>query len=281
MPEFEESKPINTKTDYELNSDSFSAPPQSNQHHIPTPPTPASVNKPSPRRRSRYHSERKSAGPRPNRAPQPESAKPVQGTPEHRSEPASDSKGENRQDSATERQQRPPRQNQNRYQRGHSDDNREGEGSPNRNRNQNRNRNRHRNRNRNQNRDGEARNRDNNQQRQNHQNRSAPGKTPEKKGLIGSIISSIKGLFGIKEEEPEKGNYRRNHRPRRRKYNQGNRPQGQGDREGDRGDQQKSENGPQKQFAKKRPRRRRRRRPNPGNRQAGSSPKSDNPPSAS
>jgi hypothetical protein len=289
MPEFEEAKPVNTKTDLELNSDSFSDPQESNQQHIPTPPS-SPLAKKHAVRRSRYKSERRPAGvkpapatPQPGNVSAPAARKDVV-TPAPRRSDNKERSGndgrENRQD-RPQRQPRPPRNNQNRNRHRPREDNENAEDSQNRNRN--------RNRNRKQNREGDHVNSQNKQRRYNQQGNRNSRKPQAKKGFFGSLISTIKGFFGIKEEEPKKQYNRQrsgNRRPRRRKnYNQGTLPQGQRNHGGDNRDPQQSEDGQPKKFAKKRPRRRRRRHPNPENQQqnkpSDSSPKSENQPNDS
>ena len=98
MPEFEEAKPVDTKTDYELNSEDFSAPAESTSQHVPSPPRPSQAKKTGGQRRSRYKSERKLSYTKPKPVTPTDSAAPA-ATPSERPPPkSSDSRQENRRD---------------------------------------------------------------------------------------------------------------------------------------------------------------------------------------
>ena len=247
MPEFDEVKPVDSKTDYELKSKNL---PKKSEPAKPVKNSQADFDQPAaPRRarRSRYHRvyRKPRSGPikRPSPPVKPEPAaasedsqKPVRSRPPRRKGPRPHAKAD--------QDKRPPRHRQQRH------GNRGRPGGPRKR--------------------GSKRPAD---YRSGHRRPSRkPGrphaarhrKPPAPKGLVASILTRIKSLLGIKEPEPEKPKRKHYRKPRRGKNYRpnkakGNRPK----RPTPKGDGSKQTSGRDTRPKHRRPRRRRRRRGGP------------------
>lgn len=247
MPEFDEVKPLDSKTDYELKSKNH---PNKSEPAKPVKNSQADIDQPaSPRRarRSRYHRVYRKPRTGPIKRPTPpitpepaagseDSQKPVRSRPPRRKGPRPHAKAG--------QDKRPPRHRQQRH------GNRGRPGGPRKR--------------------GDKRPADH---RSGHRRPSRkPGrphaarhrKPPAPKGLVASILTRIKSLLGIKEPEPEMPKRRHYRKPRRGKNYRpnkakGNRPK----RPTHKRDDSKQTSGGDTRPKHRRPRRRRRRRGGP------------------
>lgn len=247
MPEFDEVKPVDSKTDYELKSKNH---PKKSEPAKPVKNSQADFDRPAaPRRarRSRYHRvyRKPRSGPikrpSPPTTPEPaagseDSQKPVRSRPPRRKGPRPHAKAD--------QDKRPLRHRQRRH------GNRGRPGGPRKrgNKRPSDHRSGHRRPSRKPGRPHAARHK----------------KPPAPKGLVASILSRIKSLLGIKEPEPEKPKRKHYRKPRRGKNYRpnkakGNRPK----RPTPRGDGSKQVSGRDTPPKHRRPRRRRRRRVGP------------------
>lgn len=247
MPEFDEVKPVDSKTDYELKSKNH---PKKSEPAKPVKNSQADFDQPAaPRRarRSRYHRVYRKPRSGPIKRPSPpitpepaaeseDSQKPVRSRPPRRKGPRPHAKAD--------QDKRPPRHRQQRH------GNRGRPGGPRKRGNKRPadHRSGHRRPSRKPGRPHAARHR----------------KPPAPKGLVASILTRIKSLLGIKEPEPEKPKRKHYRKPRRGKNYRpnkakGNRPK----RPTHKGDGSKQASGRDSRPKHRRPRRRRRRRGGP------------------
>ncbi len=243
MPEFEELKPVDSKTDYELksrNNPNRSEPADSakkSRTGLDRPPLPRRA------RRSRYRSSYRKPRSEPIKPPsKPMAPEPASGSEDRQKpeRPKPHPHKKRRPHAKAGQGKRPPRSGQQRHR------NRGGSGGPRKKDDRRRSdrRSGHR---------GPARSK-----------ATRHGKPPAPKGLFASILSRLKSLFGIKEPEPERPK-RTHHRKRRRSKNyrpnkpRGNRP----NRLSPKGGGSKRTAGQDTQPKRRPPRRRKRRRGGP------------------
>ena len=234
MPEFEELKPVDSKTDYELKSGNN---PKKSRTGLDRPAVPRRA------RRSRYHSAYRKPRSGPIKPPsKPMAQEPASGS-EDRQKPERSKpppRKRRRPHAKAGQGKRPPRSGQQRHR------NRGGSGGPRK--------------------KGDRRRSD---RRSGHRGPARSkatrhGKPPAPKGLFASILSRLKSLFGIKEPEPERPK-RKHHRNRRRSKNyRPNKPRrNRPNRPSQKGGGSKRTAGQDTQPKRRPPRRRRRRRGGP------------------
>ena len=243
MPEFEELKPVDSKTDYELKSGNN---PKKSEPADSAKKSRTGLDRPAvPRRarRSRYHSAYRKPRSGPIKPPsKPMAQEPASGS-EDRQKPERSKpppRKRRRPHAKAGQGKRPPRSGQQRHR------NRGGSGGPRK--------------------KGDRRRSD---RRSGHRGPARSkatrhGKPPAPKGLFASILSRLKSLFGIKEPEPERPK-RKHHRNRRRSKNyRPNKPRrNRPNRPSQKGGGSKRTAGQDTQPKRRPPRRRRRRRGGP------------------
>ncbi len=243
MPEFEELKPVDSKTDYELKSRNN---PKKGEPADSAKKSQTGLDQPAvPRRarRSRYHTAYRKPRSGPIKRPSsPIAQEPASGSEDRRKPVHSKPPPRNRRRPHAKAGQgkRPPRPGQQRQ------GNRGRSGGPRKRGDRKRTdrRNGHR---------GPARSK-----------ATRHGKPPAPKGLVDSILSRLKTLFGIKEPEPEKPKRTHRRKPRRGKHYRPNQPKGnRPNRPSPKGSDSKRAGGQDTHPKRRRPRRRRRRRGGP------------------